>query len=106
MPHRPIYGSSLPVRRLFRSGPSRTRQSGAPSDSHTPNSLKAHLAELTLFSSAIICFAPSHYHYAHTANANDFAGIIWLVRQVKRNAMFAKKPPIYGMPADRMALII
>ncbi len=33
--------------------------------------------------------ALSHYHYDHTANANEFAGATWVVRQVERDAMFA-----------------
>jgi glyoxylase-like metal-dependent hydrolase (beta-lactamase superfamily II) len=33
--------------------------------------------------------ALSHYHYDHTANANEFAGATWLVRQVERDARFA-----------------
>jgi len=37
--------------------------------------------------------ALSHYHYDHTANANEFANATWLVRQVERDAMFAQKPP-------------
>jgi glyoxylase-like metal-dependent hydrolase (beta-lactamase superfamily II) len=34
----------------------------------------------------------SHYHWDHTANANDFAGATWLVRQEERDMMFAAKP--------------
>jgi glyoxylase-like metal-dependent hydrolase (beta-lactamase superfamily II) len=46
--------------------------------------------------------ALSHYHWDHTANANQFAGATWLVRQVERDAMFADKlagtatPMTYG----------
>jgi glyoxylase-like metal-dependent hydrolase (beta-lactamase superfamily II) len=35
--------------------------------------------------------ALSHYHWDHTANANTFAGAMWLVRQAERDAMFAEK---------------
>jgi len=33
--------------------------------------------------------ALSHYHWDHTANANQFASATWLVRAVERDAMFA-----------------
>jgi N-acyl homoserine lactone hydrolase len=35
----------------------------------------------------------SHYHSDHTANANEFKGATWLVRQSERDLMFAEKPP-------------
>jgi glyoxylase-like metal-dependent hydrolase (beta-lactamase superfamily II) len=48
--------------------------------------------------------ALSHYHYDHTANANEFAGAIWLVRQAGRDAMFAEKPPGVTQPSTYAAL--
>ena len=38
----------------------------------------------------------SHYHYDHTANANQFASATWLVRKVERDAMFAAEAPRQG----------
>ena len=66
--------------------------------------LKAQLAELGYSPSGITYLALSHYHYDHTANANDFAGATWLVRQVERNAMFAAKPPGTTRPSTYAAL--
>jgi len=37
--------------------------------------------------------ALSHYHWDHTANANDFAGATWLVRPEERDAMFPASGP-------------
>jgi len=62
-------------------------------------SLKGQLAHLIL---SVRHYLPalSHYHYDHTANANEFAGATWLVPQIEHNAMFAKRsrttqpPPI------------
>ena len=56
-------------------------------------SLKSQLAEAGYAPKDITYLALSHYHYDHTANANEFAGATWLVRQVERDAMFAEKPP-------------
>ena len=50
---------------------------------------KAQLAELGYSPADINYLALSHYHYDHTANANDFAAATWLVRQDERDAMFA-----------------
>ncbi len=36
--------------------------------------------------------ALSHYHWDHTANANAFAGAVWLVQPIERDAMFAGRP--------------
>ena len=56
-------------------------------------SLRAQLADTGHKSADISHLALSHYHYDHTANANDFAGATWLVRAVERAAMFADAPP-------------
>jgi glyoxylase-like metal-dependent hydrolase (beta-lactamase superfamily II) len=56
-------------------------------------SLKRQLAETGYAPGDITYLALSHYHYDHTANTNQFASATWLVRQIERDAMFAKKPP-------------
>ena len=67
-------------------------------------SLKAQLAELGYSPSDITYLALSHYHYDHTANANEFASSTWLVRQVEREAMFAEKSPGTTQPSTYSAL--
>ena len=54
--------------------------------------LKTQLAELGYTPQDITYLALSHCHWDHTANANDFAGATWLVRQEERDAMFAQPP--------------
>jgi N-acyl homoserine lactone hydrolase len=54
--------------------------------------LKPQLAAVGFTPANITYLAMSHYHSDHTANANDFAGSTWLVRQAERDAMFAEKP--------------
>jgi N-acyl homoserine lactone hydrolase len=48
--------------------------------------------------------ALSHYHWDHTANANAFAGAMWLVRPVERDAMLAAATPALTQPATYAAL--
>jgi glyoxylase-like metal-dependent hydrolase (beta-lactamase superfamily II) len=67
-------------------------------------SLEAQLAETGYSPSDVTYLALSHYHYDHTANANEFAGATWLVRQAERNAMFAGKPPGTTQPSTYSAL--
>ena len=67
-------------------------------------SLKGQLAELGYSPSDITYLVLSHYHYDHTANANEFAGATWLVRQVEREAMFAEKAPGTTQPSSYSAL--
>jgi glyoxylase-like metal-dependent hydrolase (beta-lactamase superfamily II) len=67
-------------------------------------SLKGQLAEVGYSSSDITYLALSHYHYDHTANANEFAGATWLVRQAERQAMFAEKSPGTTQPSTYSAL--
>jgi glyoxylase-like metal-dependent hydrolase (beta-lactamase superfamily II) len=67
-------------------------------------SLKGQLAALGYSPSGITYLVLSHYHYDHTANANEFAGATWLVRQVEREAMFAEKPPGTTQPSNYSAL--
>ena len=67
-------------------------------------SLSSQLKELGYSPSGITYLALSHYHYDHTANANQFAGATWLVQQVERDAMFAEKPPGTTQPSTYAAL--
>jgi len=66
--------------------------------------LKGQLGELGYSSSDITYLVLSHYHYDHTANANEFAGATWLVRQIEREAMFAEKAPGTTQPSTYSAL--
>ncbi len=66
--------------------------------------LKAQLAEAGYAPASINYLALSHYHWDHTANANDFAGATWLVRQVERDAMFSEKPTPLTQPSGYAAL--
>ena len=67
-------------------------------------SLKAQLGEIGYSPSNVTYLALSHYHYDHTANANEFAGATWLVRQAERDAMFAGKPPGTTQPSTYSVL--
>jgi N-acyl homoserine lactone hydrolase len=66
--------------------------------------LKAQLAEAGYAPAGINYLALSHYHWDHTANANDFAGATWLVRQVERDAMFSQTPTPLTQPSGYAAL--
>jgi glyoxylase-like metal-dependent hydrolase (beta-lactamase superfamily II) len=48
--------------------------------------------------------AMSHYHGDHVANANAFAGSIWLVRKVERDRMFSSEPIPRSDPANYATL--
>ena len=50
--------------------------------------LLPQLAALGYAPKDISYFAMSHYHLDHTANANEFAGSIWIVQQAEYDAMF------------------
>ena len=52
--------------------------------------LKDQLSEIGYSAGEVTYIALSHYHYDHTANANDFARSTWLVRQNEHDAMFAE----------------
>jgi N-acyl homoserine lactone hydrolase len=67
-------------------------------------SLKMQLAEAGYSPVDITYLALSHYHYDHTANANEFADAIWLVQQVERDTMFAERPPGVTQPSTYAAL--
>ncbi len=47
-----------------------------------------------------VSLAMSHYHGDHVANANAFAGSIWLVRKVERDRMFSDTPIPRSDPAN------
>ena len=66
--------------------------------------LMAQLAEVGYSPANITYLALSHYHYDHTANANEFSAATWLVRQEERDAMFAEKPPGVTQPSTYAAL--
>jgi N-acyl homoserine lactone hydrolase len=55
--------------------------------------LKAQLAEVGYDPADITYLALSHYHWDHTANANDFARSTWIVEKADRDVMFADPPP-------------
>jgi N-acyl homoserine lactone hydrolase len=54
--------------------------------------------------SDITYLALSHYHFDHTANANEFKDATWLVRRVEWDAMFAEKPPGVTQPSTYASL--
>jgi glyoxylase-like metal-dependent hydrolase (beta-lactamase superfamily II) len=66
--------------------------------------LRPQLAAAGYSPADITYLALSHYHYDHTANANDFAGATWLVRQIERDAMFSPKRPEPTEPKTYSAL--
>ncbi len=55
--------------------------------------LKAQLAELGYTPADIKYLAMSHYHWDHTANANDFASATWIVEKKDYDVMFTDPPP-------------
>jgi N-acyl homoserine lactone hydrolase len=67
-------------------------------------SLKGQLGELGYAPTDITYLVLSHYHWDHTANANDFAGATWMVRQIEREAMFAAQAPGTTQPSTYSAL--
>lgn len=66
--------------------------------------LKSQMAAIGYQASGITYLAMSHYHSDHSANAADFAGSTWLVRQVERDAVFSDKPPRIVQAAHFTAL--
>ena len=55
--------------------------------------LSGQLAEIGYKPADITYLALSHYHYDHSANANQFAGATWLVQRPERAAMFPDSAP-------------
>jgi N-acyl homoserine lactone hydrolase len=68
-----------------------TLPDGQTREADMDKTLRGQLAEIGYSPADINYLALSHYHYDHTANANQFAGATWLVRQVERDAMFGGK---------------
>jgi N-acyl homoserine lactone hydrolase len=68
-----------------------TLADGGTRDADVDKTLRGQLAEIGYAPADINYLALSHYHYDHTANANEFAGATWLVRQNERDAMFGGK---------------
>jgi len=66
--------------------------------------LKAQLADAGYSPADVTHLALSHYHYDHTANANDYARATWLVQRAERDAMFADPPPGVTRPSTYAAL--
>jgi N-acyl homoserine lactone hydrolase len=68
--------------------------------------LGAQLVALGYPPASITYLALSHYHWDHTANANDFAGATWLVRPEERDAMFpaSESGPPLTQPSTYRAL--
>ena len=67
-------------------------------------SLTQQLAEAGYAPADINYLAFSHYHFDHTANANQFVNATWLVPEEERDAMFAKTPPGLTLPSTYSAL--
>jgi len=81
-----------------------TLPDGSTRDADMTKSLKGQLAEIGYSPTDINYLALSHYHYDHTANANEFAGATWLVRQIERDAMFGGKVSGSVQPSTFSAL--
>ncbi|MBF8300452.1 MAG: N-acyl homoserine lactonase family protein [Acidobacteria bacterium] len=62
-------------------------------------SLKSQLASAGYEPADITYLALSHYHWDHVANANDFAGATWLVRQSERDGLFPQPPAVPPQPS-------
>jgi glyoxylase-like metal-dependent hydrolase (beta-lactamase superfamily II) len=61
--------------------------------------MKAQLAAIGYAPSDITHLALSHYHWDHTANANQFVQSTWLARQVEREVMLPEKVPDPPQPS-------
>ena len=66
--------------------------------------LARQLAEVGYSPADVTYLALSHYHFDHTANANQFVNATWLVGQEERDPMFAKTPPALTQPSTYAAL--
>ena len=61
--------------------------------------MKAQLAAVGYAPSDITYLALSHFHWDHTANANQFVKSTWLARQVERDAMLPDTVPDPPQPS-------
>jgi N-acyl homoserine lactone hydrolase len=62
--------------------------------------LSGQLMEIGYKPADVTYLALSHYHYDHSANANQFAGSTWLVQRPERAAMFPDTPPANPIDPD------
>jgi N-acyl homoserine lactone hydrolase len=80
---------------------------GAPVTEGIQSSTKPLLPQLAAAGykpADITYFALSHYHSDHTANANAFAGSMWITQRAERDFMFGDKPEGIIQPAHYSAL--
>jgi N-acyl homoserine lactone hydrolase len=80
---------------------------GAPVTEGIQSSTKPLLPQLAAAGykpADITYFALSHYHSDHTANANAFAGSMWITQKAERDFMFGDKPEGIIQPAHYSAL--
>jgi glyoxylase-like metal-dependent hydrolase (beta-lactamase superfamily II) len=63
------------------------------------STMKAQLAAIGYAPSDITYLALSHYHWDHTANANQFVKSTWLARQVERDVMLPAQVPDPPQPS-------
>ena len=61
--------------------------------------MRAQLAAIGYAPADITYLALSHYHWDHTANANQFVKSTWLARQVERDVMLPEKAPDPPQPS-------
>lgn len=61
--------------------------------------MKAQLAAIGYAPTDITYLALSHYHWDHTANANQFVKSTWLARQVERDVMLPEQAPDPPQPS-------
>ena len=61
--------------------------------------MKAQLAAIGYPPDAITYLALSHYHWDHTANANQFVKSTWLARKIERDAMLPETAPEPPQPS-------
>ena len=62
-------------------------------------SMQAQLAAIGYAPADITYLALSHYHWDHTANANQFVKSTWLARQAERDVMLPEKTPDPPQPS-------
>jgi N-acyl homoserine lactone hydrolase len=65
-----------------------TLPDGSGRDAVVDKNLRDQLKEIGYSPADINFLALSHYHYDHTANANEFASATWLVPQLEHDVMF------------------
>jgi len=61
--------------------------------------MQAQLAAIGYPPDAITYLALSHYHWDHTANANQFVKSTWLARKIERDAMLPETAPEPPQPS-------